>query len=98
MGGIWILPTIVVPIVHMFAEHNQLSARHGLRSIHIEKEGVCRWTTGTTFSSEKLNKNRMKICRVSGIRNNFDLKGRTRYAYGTFRLGKANDIEQARTQ
>ncbi len=56
MGGIWILPTIVIPIVHVFAEHDEL-LRKRLRCVNRAQPRIGRRTARTAFGGEELNEN-----------------------------------------
>ena len=47
----------MVPIIHVFAEDDQLRVRNGLCSIQFLEKGIRRRTAGTTFRSEKLDEN-----------------------------------------
>ena len=60
-GGVRIFPAVMIPIIHVFAEHDELRTTNRRGSVHPFEEGVRRRTTGTAFRREQLNENGMKI-------------------------------------
>src|ERR1700677_1996035 len=45
-------PSNMVPIVYMFAEHDDVSPGDCLFAIKLLQQGIGRWTTGASFGSE----------------------------------------------
>src|SRR5271170_6950215 len=51
--GIWIFPTEIIPVRHVFTDTDDQLSRVRLLQIDLPEEGVGRWATGTSFRSEK---------------------------------------------
>src|SRR5580704_15220571 len=51
--GIWIFPTEIIPVRHVFTDTDDQLSRVRLLQIDLPEEGVGRWATGTSFRCEK---------------------------------------------
>jgi hypothetical protein len=55
VGRECVLPSQVVPVIHMLAQDDQLNSGDRLRAVQLAKQGIGGRTTGTAFRSEQLN-------------------------------------------
>ncbi len=65
-GRVRIGPSNVIPVIHMFAEHDQLGSAYGLCTFELLQHLVSRRTTGATLRSKQLDQDRRQDrCRAA---------------------------------
>src|ERR1700685_600307 len=57
MRGVLIFPALLIPIVHMLAQHDQPRARNRLKRVQLLQKSICRWARGAALRSKEFNQN-----------------------------------------